>query len=287
MPIPSRLLAVLTVSHLMWSALPAQSLAYRLNKPPAGVEEALRERITQFFALQTEGKFRQGEKFICEDSKDAYYDSYKNRWSSVKIDNITWEDSFQTGKVLMVLGTELKTLGGSIPAQYPMTTIWKLQDDKWCYAVPPVEKTKVPSPFGPMNPGEAPKPGDPVAARGSLPTVDDFAGRIGLSKKSLQVMAFEDSSDSLEIVNSLSGPISFTIHAPDMPGLKWTLSKTELKAKEKATLSVDYKPVDKTRRTPFNLNLVVEPTGSMTTIPVIFTAPPVSTGPIPLPPPKK
>src|SRR5450759_4659419 len=131
MPSPSKILVVLFALPLMWSNLTAQTLASRLNKPPAGVEEALRARVTRFFALQSEGKFRQGESFVCEDSKDAYYDSFKSKWTSVAVISMTWEDSFQTGKVLMSLGTEMKTLGGTIPAKYPMTTIWKVQNDNW------------------------------------------------------------------------------------------------------------------------------------------------------------
>lgn len=285
MPSSSKILPPLFALLLLCLNLPAQTLASRLNKPPAGVEEALRDRIMRFFALQSEGKFRQGESFVCEDSKDAYYDSYKNRWTSVAIISFTWEDSFQTGKVLVSLGTELKTLAGTIPANYPLTTIWKVQNGNWCYYVPPVETTQAPSPFGTMKPGPTSPDGDLAMNRRVLPTVSDFAGRIRVSKSSLNVLAYEDSTDSLDIQNGLGGIIKLRIYAPEMPGLKWTLSTAELKQNEKAALTVVYKPVDRSNKTPFNLNIEVEPSGGMMTIPVVFAPPPAAQplGPIPLP----
>lgn len=285
MKTPNKVLILLFTLLMMWTALPGQTLASRLNKPPAGVEEALRDRITAFFAMQSEGKFRQGESFVCDDSKDAYYDSFKNRWTSVAIASITWEDAFQTGKVLMSLGTEMKTLGGSIPAKFPLTTIWKVQNDTWCYHLAPVDKTQVPSPFGTMTPGPPAADGGLATNRKAPPTSSDIARMIGFTKKELTVKAYEESTDSLEIVNGLPGSLSLVIHAPEMPGLKWTLSQTDLKHRDKAILTVVYKPVDRSMKTPFNLNLVAEPFGGMMAIPVNFVdapaAPPPVTPPLP------
>ncbi|HEY3443770.1 MAG TPA: hypothetical protein VGK29_23640 [Paludibaculum sp.] len=287
MPSARIVLSLLTVLSLAFSNVAAQTLASRINKPPAGVEEALRDRVTKFFQLQSEGKFRQGESYVCDESKDAYYDAFKNKWTSVKIVSITWEDSFQTGKVLMSLGTELKTLGGSIPAQYPLTTVWKVQNNNWCYFVPPVDTTLVPSPFGAMKPGPTSADGGLATNRKAPPTSSDIARMVGITKSELHVKADEQSTDSLEVINGLPGSLRLEIHAPEFPGLKWTLSKSELKEKEKAVLTVVYQPLDKSKKTPFNLNLVVEPFGGIMAIPVIFASPPATSAPIALPLPKK
>lgn len=279
-----QLIASLSALTLLAATLPAQTLASRLNKPPAGVEEALRERVTRFFALQSEGKFRQGESFVCKDSRDAYYDSHKTRWTSVKLISISWENSFRTGKVLLSLGTELKTLTGSIPALYPLTSVWKVENNAWCNSIPPVDATQAPSPFGNMKPGPAAS-GDPSAAlRQAAPTSSDLERMVGVTKDELHVKSYEESTDSLEIVNGLPGPLTLVVHAPTMAGLSWTLSKSELQRREKATLTVVYKPVDRSMKTPFNLNLVVEPFGGMKAIPVVF-APPPAAKPAPAPPP--
>lgn len=280
-------LVLLLALPFVCSSLTAQTLASRIDKPPAGVEEALKDRVTKFFALQSEGKFRQGESFVCDDSKDAYYDAFKNKWTSVKVISITWEDSYQTGKVLMSLGTELKTLGGTIPALYPLTSIWKVQNNNWCYFVPPVDTTQTPSPFGTMKPGPAAPSGGMAPNPKAPPTSSDIARMVGVTKSELNVRADEESTDSLEIINGLPGPLRLEIHAPEFPGLKWTLSKTELKEKEKAVLKVVYIPVDKSKKTPFNLNLVVEPFGGIMAIPVNFASPPVTPSPIALPFPKQ
>ncbi len=283
MPTPTRTIIFLSALPLIWQALPAQTLASRINKPPAGVEEALRERVSSFFTLQSEGKFRQAESLVCEDSKDAYYDSFKSKWTSVSIKSITWEDSFQTGKVLMSLGTEMKTLGGTIPANLPLAAIWKAQNNNWCYFVPPVDATQSPSPFGTMTPGPAAKDGDLAMNRKAPPTSSDVGRLVGFTKLELHVRADEESTDSLEVLNGLPGSLRLEVHAPDFPGLKWTLSKTELQERERAVLTVVYKPVDKSRKAPFNLNLVVEPFGGIKAIPVFFESPAVVPSPIALP----
>ena len=286
MPTPCKFHVFLAVFPLLMPAVPAQTLASRLNKAPAGVEEALRERVTNFFGLQSEGKFRQAESYVCEESKDAYYDSPKNKWTSVAILSVTWEDSFQTAKFLMSLGTEMKTLAGAIPAKYPMTAIWKLQNNNWCYFIPPADATKMPSPFGPMTPGPPAPDGSVATNRKAPPTSSDIAKMVVITKAELHVKADEESTDSLEIINGLPGSLGLEIHAPEMPGLKWSLSKTSLKEREKSVLTVVYKPVDKSKKTPFNLNLVVEPFGGIKAIPVIFESPVVAPAPIPLPIPK-
>lgn len=283
MPTPAKAIVLLSALPLIWQALPAQTLASRINKPPAGVEEALRQRVTGFFTLQSEGKFRQGESFVCEESKDAYYDSFKNKWTSVAIVSITWEDSFQTAKVLMSLGTEMKTLGGTIPANFPMTAVWKTQNNNWCYFVPPVDRTKMESPFGTMTPGPAAKDGDLAVNRKAPPTSSDVGRMVGFTKFELHVKADQESTDSLEVLNGLPGSLRLEVHAPEFPGLKWTLSKTEIKEKERAVLTVFYKPVDKSKKPPFNLNLVVEPFGGIKAIPVIFVSPAAVPAPIALP----
>jgi hypothetical protein len=283
MPNPTKALALLSALPLIWQALPAQTLASRINKPPAGVEEALRERVTSFFTLQSEGKFRQAESLVCEDSKDAYYDSFKSKWTSVSIKSITWEDSFQTGKVLMSLGTEMKTLGGTIPANFPMTAIWKAQNNNWCYYLPPVDNTRMESPFGTMTPGPAAKGGDLAVNRKAPPTSSDVGRMVGFTKLELRVKAGEESTDSLEVLNGLPGSLRLEVHAPEFPGLKWTLSKTEIKERERAVLTVVYKPIDQSKKPPFNLNLVVEPFGGIKAIPVIFESPAVVPSPVALP----
>ncbi len=49
------------------------------RKAPPKVEEALRTRIGQFYTLFQQGKFRQAEAFVAEDSKDAFYGMTKSR----------------------------------------------------------------------------------------------------------------------------------------------------------------------------------------------------------------
>jgi hypothetical protein len=66
------LLALMTAG-LVWAQGPFD------QPPPPEIEEALRSRITQFYDLFQEGKFRESEQFVAEDSRESYYSVQKGR----------------------------------------------------------------------------------------------------------------------------------------------------------------------------------------------------------------
>ena len=67
--------------------------------PPAEVDQALRERATQFLQYQIDGNFRKAFELVAEDSKDFYFSIAKTKILSYKIDDITYSDDFSKATV--------------------------------------------------------------------------------------------------------------------------------------------------------------------------------------------
>jgi len=250
----------------------AQSAGALFNRPPAGVEDALRERVTKFYGLQSEGKFRQSEAYVCEGSRDAFYDSDKRRWSSLDIVKIVFEDEFKTAKATVALGTELTTRAGKIPAKYPYTSTWHLEKDQWCFHIPPPSKEETITPFGVMRQTEG---GNATATAAQPPRPDAMSvlSSVKLSKVDLRVKGYEKSFDELEIYNSMPGQLTLDVQSAQAPGLTWKLGKKALGAGERTTLRVDYAPVDKSPKPQFTLQLMMEPIGQVQPITITFDIP--------------
>src|SRR5450432_1431595 len=58
------------------------------NRPPAGVDQALRARITEFYQLHVKGDFRHAEAFVAEDTREFYYSHNKPQYLSFEIGRI-------------------------------------------------------------------------------------------------------------------------------------------------------------------------------------------------------
>ncbi len=134
------------------SALAQQTSSSGFNRPPAGVDEALRERVRQFYELEQQGRFRQAESLVCEDSKDRYYDMEKRRWTSVELIQITYEDNFTRARAALALGTEMATFAGPLAVKAPLTSLWRLEQGAWCRYFPDPQKEGYRTPFGIMKP---------------------------------------------------------------------------------------------------------------------------------------
>src|SRR5690242_243224 len=75
------------------------------GKPPAGVDEALRARINQFFQFMVDAKYRQAEALVAEDSKDLYYDGQKPRFLNYELKSIEYSDEFTRAKATLMCET--------------------------------------------------------------------------------------------------------------------------------------------------------------------------------------
>ncbi|MFN7996301.1 MAG: hypothetical protein U0Q18_22000 [Bryobacteraceae bacterium] len=129
----------------------AQTPANPSETPPPEVEKALRARVSEFYQAQVDGKFRQAEPLVAEDSKDLYVGSNKPRYIGYEIKRIDWSEHFSKATVHVLIsrlvpvpGFEGKPLKGLIPSR------WRLENGLWFWYSDPKDMPS--SPFGVMKP---------------------------------------------------------------------------------------------------------------------------------------
>lgn len=249
--------------------LPGQGAGDLFNRAPAGVEEAARARVTQYFTFQMEGKFRQAEALVCEAGRDAYYDMEKTRWKSFEIVKTSFEDGFRSASNVVLLGTVLNTPQGPLNAKYPYSSTWKLEQGDWCFYIDPVRATTRETPFGKMKAG--PESGPDNGGRQVMPSQDQVVSMLKRGVRAfpnrVSLSSFESSSARVEIVNSLDGAVDLEVTFPPRQGLTVELRSSKLAAGESTELHFNYSPRDKSPKPRLQLEIRVSPSG--VTIPVV------------------
>jgi hypothetical protein len=234
------------------------------NRPPAGAEESLKERVGKFFALQEDGKFRAAEGLVCADSKDAYYDAEKRQWKQVDIGTVTFEENFQKAKVLVTVITDFNYHGTKAAVKVPLASLWKMEEGTWCNYIPKMENFE--TPFGVMSgkredgkTGDKPKPVSAGAVMGGV-TVSSKTMRLYIAR----------SSDQVTITNGLPGQVDLKVQVPEVPGLTSKLEPTSLSAGQSAVLRLDYNPPSAAPTQPVTLLILIDPLGRKIPIRVLF-----------------
>ena len=134
-------------------ALIAAGLAWAQNDPfdqppPPEVEEALRSRITQFYGLFQEGKFREAEQFVAEDSRASYYAVPKARVFGFSIKEIDFGSDLKTAKALVALKMKIPMMGSAL-VDVPMGSQWAWTEGNWFLVLPnPQPGDGIQTPFG-------------------------------------------------------------------------------------------------------------------------------------------
>src|SRR5438067_607794 len=153
------------------SLLPAQA-DNPFNRPPEGVDQALRARITEFYQLHVKGDFRHAEALVAEDTKDFFYTHNKPQYLSFEISRIDYSENFTRAKATVVCEQYVMMPGFSDkPMKVPTPSTWKVADGKWYWYVDP-ESLRV-TPWGKMTPGKTPATGG-APALPPIPSSADF-----------------------------------------------------------------------------------------------------------------
>lgn len=255
---PRILILVFAAAFLLRPAT-GQNPAELFSKAPPDVEEALRARVSAFFQAQVEGKFRQAEQYVAEDSKDSYYEMNKTKYLKYEIRNINYSDNFTKAIVLVLVQAYVAMPGmEGKPVPVPLKTNWILLDGQWCWHVDPVDM-KV-TPFGKMNPGPYPDPDAAGPSTTSQPaTVESVLSGIKVGKRMVQLKSKQASSDQIEISNGLSGTLWVTLNPIEVAGLQIKFDPAEMKMGEKTVVSFHYEPQGTTPPSGIQIYLIVNP----------------------------
>jgi len=241
------------------SVLLAQSNPF--DRAPAGVEEALRERVRKFYQAHVDGKFRLADEMVAEDSKDEFFAAEKVRYYSFEIAQIHFEENYTKARVLTLAETDVLMLNNRVRIKAPLTTLWKLENGQWYWYLLKRTDGYVDTPFGRVAASQAERPGAPPPGPPAIkmPDVDSLKTMVKADKTSVSLQAAGESSDAVTIKNSMPGQIGLRLEQVQMPGLSVKLDKTEIGAGQSARVEFSFKPENGTPRGPLTVRVITTP----------------------------
>lgn len=203
------------------------------EKPPAGVDEALRTRVTEYFQDMVDRQYRKAETLVAEESKDAYYNGQKPNFSGFEISKIEYSDNFTIAKVTTRCLTVMAIAGfAGQPIKVSVLSNWELKSGQWYYFIDP--NAPHPTPFGVMT--HTPEQARPKNMPPTLPTTPDFAlNKITADKKVVNLKAGE--SAQVTLTNRASGLMSISL-VGSISGVEVKLDRVNLSAGESALVSL-------------------------------------------------
>ena len=240
---------------LLWTAGLCFAQGPDAGQPPAAVDEALRARITEFFQLHVDGKYRQAEDLIAPDSKDYYYNSAKPRYLNFAIKTIEYSEGFTRARTMVQAKMFVMVPGfADHPVDLPIMGNWKVIDGQWYWYIDP-EAVRT-TPFGKLSASE---PTGPPKGMPAIPTADQMQfifTQLKSDKQAVRLKAGE--SEQVTFTNTAQGTLNIVLRGA-IPGVDVKLDRVELKAGEKAVLSLRAKPGAE----PGTLSILVEQTNQV------------------------
>lgn len=255
---------------LLASSALAQNAAEVFAKAPPDVDAALRARITKFYQLQVEGKGRQAEELVAEDSKDFFYNMGKPKFLSFEIRDITYSDNFTKAKAVIVVEMYVMMPGfEGKPQKVPGSTTWKIENGQWCWYIDPDVLTT--TPWGKMKAsGDATSSGALPDLK-NAPTPASLAKQVRADKLKVRLLPIgAASSDKITIHNSMPGAVQIEIRHADVRGLEIKADRTEIPAGEDAVVSFHYTPGSGYPPRTLNVEVGVEPINTVLRFLVTF-----------------
>ena len=230
---------------LLWVLpLAGQTPADLFTKAPPPVDEALRERVRRFYQAHTDGKWRQADQMVAEDSKDVFFEADKRRYKSCEIARIDYSEEFRKARVLVSCeGTMLIGVGGSIPVKIPVTSDWKVIDGEWFWYVTSGDGAQR-TPFGVMRPGSGAAGGSAPAGAAAVAQGVEMAkqGRVVELEASEVELPAAGGAREIAIRNRMPGTVTLELEKAAVPGVTAALDPAQVPAGGSAMLKIAYTP---------------------------------------------
>jgi hypothetical protein len=236
------------------AALAAGAFAQNAPKPPAGVDQALRARIKEFYEYHVTEEYRKAEKLVAADSQDVYYIHNKPHYFSFDIEKIEYLDKFKKARVTVLCEQTMNGVGfAGKKVKAPSTSSWKLEKGKWYWYADPEEIAT-----GPM--GKSANAG--TKATGATPPDINKPLDLGAIKADKEsVDAKPNTTQQVTISNGTPGSVSLVLHQ-NLPGWEVSFDKANLNPGEKAVATF------KTGDNPHGgeIQIMVNPFGQIITL---------------------
>lgn len=232
-------LKTLGLMALMVSGLCAQEQPNLFQSAPPEVDQALRQRVGEFYKLLEEGRFRQTDAYLAEDAKDIYYEQEKKRIRGHEIIRVNWSDNFQKAVVVTVIQTEVVMRGVVTPMGAPLASRWKLEDGKWVLYFDTVAGK--PTPFGPMKAGPNQTKG--LSPEEMLKNPEVIFNQIKVEKDQILLKSYAKSEDSIRVINGMPGGIR-VLFVPDqvISGFTYKVEQQDIGSGQETKILFQYDP---------------------------------------------
>jgi hypothetical protein len=119
----------------------AQSPADLFNRPPKGVEEALRPRIEEFYHAHVAARYQDAGKLVAPDSRAFFEASNKPKYVGFHVGKIEYSEDFTKAKATVVVEQFFAVEGDASgkPQKIPIPSRWKLVNGQWYWYVDRVQ----------------------------------------------------------------------------------------------------------------------------------------------------
>lgn len=244
------------VAILVLAAAAAQAqTAKPAAKAPEKVDKALRERVRLFYQSYVDGRFKDAEPLVAQDTKNIFFAAGKPQFLRFEISGISYSSNFTRASVLTLCKQQMLLPGGNgmMEADLPISSDWKLEKGKWYWWVDQTSGTD--TPFGKIGP--------PIGSAGStpLPKVNLLDPSIALHKVSADRQSLSlkiGGSAEVTFSNSAQGVMSVVVTG-NPPGFDVKPARADMPAGSKATFTVKAAP----DATSAILTFTVQPTGEI------------------------
>jgi hypothetical protein len=207
------------------------------RKAPPDVEEKLRKRVTEFYSLYLQAKYRAAEALVAEESRDLYYAMSKAPIRSFQLEQITWDDDLKNATVLVAcLSATPRTAAQGM--WVPINGHWRLEKGDWYLVIKPRTTT----PFGPMKFDDPHDIKPQPFQRPTLEMLRANAFEVVPRKVEFSAAATETETRQVTIQNNMAGVLTADIQAPKLPGLSVALADRNLLPNKAATIEISYNP---------------------------------------------
>jgi len=230
---------------------------------PKKIDQALRQRVTQFLQYQVDGNFRKALDLVAEDTQDYYLTASKTKLVSFKIDTIEYSDKFTKAQVNSLVR---KTRAGAIATEITVTQndTWKIVNGKWMWYFMPVG-----NPLIELTGQALPKDATPAAVAAAAGKI---AAVTSVDKESLKFTPGTAGTEQVVFHNGNNGPVKLVADILGNSAEFQVEPATGLvNADGNATVKVTYAPVDNLA-IQTRVRLTIEPFGRQIFIPVTLAS---------------
>jgi hypothetical protein len=251
---------------------------------PPEVDQALRERVAQFYRAMIDGKYRAADKFVAEDSKDAFIAMNKPRLKAFEITRIDYSDDFTKAHVALVCPGEWLVQGQKLTVKIPMHDAWKLEDGLWVWYVDQ-DPNVVRTPFGLVRKKDSDTTGtatEPPAIKDPKAAAKTILNLVSIDRRNVILKINRKDSADVLIRNGMPGLVEIRTESyPDVKGFGIAVDKLKLGPGETAKLTLRTEGIDQTSAPPdVMVNVFVDPINRVLPVSVKFvvaeSAPPAS-----------